>query len=305
MSTDNLCFLYFIRNFCILIYNKNSKGADFMLKVRITELDISWENREETKKRCLKIMEEAKTAGVELLVFPEMTLTGFTLKPWLYAEGYKSGKIPDSISFFMKNSRKYNMAIAFGYIEESMADGSPVFDDSKEKVYENKLALVKGDNLVIDYAKIHPFSYSGEDKAYKAGSELFQAKVKDLHIGGYICYDLRFPEIFSAAREKYDTILVIANWPEERVGQWEMLLRARAIENQAYVIGVNRVGEGDGLNYTPSSHVFDCYGHEISTRVSDDLLTAEISGAFIAEAREKFPQGADRKPDLYKDLLDL
>lgn len=274
-----------------------------MLKVGITELNISWENREETKERCLKIMDEASACGVELLVFPEMTLTGFTMKPWLYAEGYKNGKIPDSISFFMKNSRKYNMAMAFGYIEESMADGSPVFDDTKEKIYQNKLALVKGDNLVLDYSKIHPFSYSGEDKIYHAGTQLAQAKVKDLHIGGYICYDLRFPEIFSAAREQYDTILVIANWPEERAAQWEALLPARAIENQAYVIAVNRVGSGDGLHYIPGSHVYDCYGNEIAVRVSEDLLTAELDGAFISEARTTFPQGKDRKHDLYKTFL--
>ncbi|MGN0396319.1 MAG: nitrilase-related carbon-nitrogen hydrolase [Coprococcus sp.] len=274
-----------------------------MLKVGITELDIAWENKEETKRRCIDIMEKAQSEGVELLVFPEMTLVGFTMTPSDYAESYRDGKIPESISFFMKNSRKYNMAIAFGYIEASMADGSPIYDDSKDKIYENKLALVKGDNLVLEYAKIHPFSYSGEDKIYHAGDSLCQAKVKDIHIGGYICYDLRFPEIFTAVREKYDTIMVIANWPEERVEQWNALLKARAIENQAYVIGVNRVGQSNGLNYVPSSHVYDCYGNELAKRVSDELLIADINGADIIAAREKFPQGKDRKNKLYSQML--
>lgn len=274
-----------------------------MLRIGITELDIVWENKEETKKRCIEIMEEAKEKGVELLVFPEMTLVGFTMNPAAYAEAYKEGKIPDSISFFMKNSRKYNMAIAFGYIEASMADKSPVFDDSKEKIYENKLALVKGDNLVLDYAKIHPFSYSGEDKIYHAGNTLCQAKVKDIVIGGYICYDLRFPEIFTAVRERYNTILVIANWPEERVAQWEALLKARAIENQAYVIGVNRVGHDKGNHYVPSSHIFDCYGNELAERISDDLLIGDISSTLVNHAREHFPQGNDRRCELYKSLM--
>lgn len=274
-----------------------------MLRVGITELDIVWENKEETKKRCIDIMEEAKAQGVELLVFPEMTLVGFTMNPEAYAESYMDGKIPDSISFFMKNSRKYNMAIAFGYIEASMADKSPVFDDSREKIYENKLALVKGDNLVLDYAKIHPFSYSGEDKIYHAGDTLCQAKVKDMVIGGYICYDLRFPEIFTSVRERYNTILVIANWPEGRVAQWEALLKARAIENQAYIIGVNRVGQDKGNNYVSSSHLFDCYGTELAKRVSDNLLIGDISSTFINQARECFPQGNDRRCELYRSLM--
>lgn len=275
-----------------------------MLRVGITELDIVWENKEETKKRCIDIMEEAKEKGVELLVFPEMTLVGFTMNPAAYAEAYKEGKIPDSISFFMKNSRKYNMAIAFGYIEASMADKSPVFDDSREKIYENKLALVKGDNLVLDYAKIHPFSYSGEDKLYHAGDTLGQAKVKDMIIGGYICYDLRFPEIFTSVRERYNTILVIANWPEERVTQWETLLKARAIENQAYVIGVNRVGQDEGNRYVSSSHIFDCYGNELAERISDNLLIGDISSTVINHARESFPQENDRRCGLYRKLLE-
>lgn len=274
-----------------------------MLRVGITQLDICFENRETTKKRCENILKEAQENGVELLVFPEMTLTGFTMHPVPFAESYKDGKIPDSISFFMKASKNYNMAIAFGYIEASMADGSPFFDDSKEKLYQNKLAMVKGDNLVMDYAKIHPFSYSGEDQIYTAGTQLCQAKVKDMHIGGYICYDLRFPEIFSSARDRYDTILVIANWPEERVTQWKVLLRARAIENQAYVIGVNRVGTGDGLRYVPSSYVFDCYGNSIAEKISDTLQVAVIHSGDIAKARKVFPQENDRRNELYRRLL--
>lgn len=274
-----------------------------MLTVGITQLDICFENREETKKRCEQIIQEAQENGVELLVFPEMTLIGFTMNPAPYAEGYKNGKIPDSISFFMKASKKYNMAIAFGYIETSVVDESSDSDEKKTQIYQNKLAIVEGGNLVMDYAKIHPFSYSGEDKVYTAGSQLCQAKVKGLHIGGYICYDLRFPEIFTVAREKYDTIMVIANWPEERVSQWKILLQARAIENQAYVIGVNRVGEGDGLHYVASSYVFDCYGNQIAEKVSETLLIAKLDEAEIIKARRNFPQGKDRKNGLYKRWL--
>lgn len=271
-----------------------------MLRVGVTELNIGFENREEAKKCCLEVMEEASANGVELLVFPEMTLTGFTMRPWLYAESWDADNIPDSVSFFMENSRKYKMQMAFGYIRAVMADSDKMDDETKEPVYENRLVLVDGENVVLDYAKIHPFSYSGEDKVYRAGEKLVQAQVKDIRIGGYICYDLRFPEIFSAMRDQYEAIMVIANWPETRAEQWETLLKARAIENQAYVIAVNRVGDGDGLHYIPGSHVYDWLGRDVSIRVSEKLRVADIDPGAVRHARTEFPQTNDRKNTFYK-----
>lgn len=273
-----------------------------MLRVGVTELNIGFENREEAKKCCLEVMEEASANGVELLVFPEMTLTGFTMRPWLYAESWDADNIPDSVSFFMENSRKYKMQMAFGYIRAVMADSDKMDDETKEPVYENRLVLVDGENVVLDYAKIHPFSYSGEDKVYRAGEKLVQAQVKDIRIGGYICYDLRFPEIFSAMRDQYEAIMVIANWPKTRAEQWKTLLKARAIENQAYVIAVNRVGDGDGLHYIPGSHVYDWLGRDVSIRVSEKLCVADIDPGAVRHARTEFPQTNDRKNTFYKML---
>ncbi len=273
-----------------------------MLRVGVTELNIGFENREEAKKCCLEVMEEASANGVELLVFPEMTLTGFTMRPWLYAESWDADNIPDSVSFFMENSRKYKMQMAFGYIRAVMADSDKMDDETKEPVYENRLVLVDGENVLLDYAKIHPFSYSGEDKVYRAGEKLVQAQVKDIRIGGYICYDLRFPEIFSAMRDQYEAIMVIANWPETRAEQWKTLLKARAIENQAYVIAVNRVGDGDGLHYIPGSHVYDWLGRDVSIRVSEKLCVADIDPGAVRHARTEFPQTNDRKNTFYKML---
>lgn len=273
-----------------------------MLRVGVTELNIGFENREEAKKCCLEVMEEASANGVELLVFPEMTLTGFTMRPWLYAESWDADNIPDSVSFFMENSRKYKMKMAFGYIRAVMADSDKMDDETKEPVYENRLVLVDGEKVVLDYAKIHPFSYSGEDKVYRAGEKLVQAQVKDIRIGGYICYDLRFPEIFSAMRDQYEAIMVIANLPETRAEQWKTLLKARAIENQAYVIAVNRVGDGDGLHYIPGSHVYDWLGRDVSIRVSEKLRVADIDPGAVRHARTEFPQTNDRKNTFYKML---
>ena len=223
-----------------------------MLRVGVTELNIGFENREEAKKCCLEVMEEASANGVELLVFPEMTLTGFTMRPWLYAESWDADNIPDSVSFFMENSRKYKMPMAFGYIRAVMADGSLVNDEMKEKAYENRLVLVDGESVLLDYAKIHPFSYGFEGEYYQE--------------------------------------------------QWETLLKARAIENQAYVIAVNRVGDGDGLHYIPGSHVYDWLGRDVSIRVSEKLRVADIDPGAVRHARTEFPQTNDRKNTFYKML---
>lgn len=261
-----------------------------MLKVGVTQLDIAWTEKEENKRRCEKLIKEAHDHGVQLLIFPEMTLTGFTMEPERWAENYAGGRIPDTVSFFMKKSVEYRMRIAFGFIEET------------KRGYENKLILVDGGNLVMEYSKIHPFSYSGENKYYAAGEQLCHTDIEGVGIGGYICYDLRFPEIFSAARDENEAVIVIANWPEERVSQWETLLRARAVENQCYVMGVNRTGYGDGRNYVPSSYVFDCYGDDISKEISPELKIADIDPELVREYRKSFPQNRDRRTDLYAKM---
>ena len=121
-----------------------------MIKVGITEIDFGYEDKEYAREHCLEVMQEAYENGIELLVFPEMTLTGFTMMPAHMWEAYWDGEIPESVSFFMENSRKYDMAMAFGYIEAFMADGSGEFDESRRKVFENKLAIVSGEAVNIE-----------------------------------------------------------------------------------------------------------------------------------------------------------
>ena len=103
-------------------------------------------------------------------------------------------------------------------------------------------------------------------------------------------------------RDQYEAIMVIANWPETRAEQWETLLKARAIENQAYVIAVNRVGDGDGLHYIPGSHVYDWLGRDVSIRVSEKLRVADVDSGAVRHARTEFPQANDRQNTFYKRL---
>ncbi|MGN0368196.1 MAG: nitrilase-related carbon-nitrogen hydrolase [Wujia sp.] len=256
------------------------------MKIGISQLDIVFEDKEATKTRCMSIAQEAANEGVRLLVFPEMTLTGFTMQPQKVGDG------KEDIAFFREISHTYHMAVAFGYIFPGENGG-----------YENRMAIVEEERILLDYAKIHPFSYSGEHLVYQPGGKVAQAIYENHHFAANICYDLRFPEIFSALRQTVDTYIVIANWPKQRIAQWEALLRARAIENQAYVVGVNRCGEGNGLYYPNSSHVYNWLGEEISSPVSGQLLVAELDREAVLAARSAFPQEADRRNALYRSIL--
>jgi predicted amidohydrolase len=311
-----------------MTFQKREDTTQGKLKIGVTEIDIGFEDKNYARSNCLRVMEEAHREGVDILVFPEMTLTGFTMNPQRVAEPLafsetqkQSDEIADeekyTLNFFMECSKKYDMAMIFGMAtqirnDEIQPDFS-IMDENHARAeisvedethYENKLIMVDGKQILMDYSKIHPFSYSGEDKVYKAGDRLSGCEYAGIGMSGYICYDLRFPEIFTAAADDCQVFFVIANWPETRVSQWELLLSARAVENQLYVVGVNRTGVTENEKYVASSHVYDYLGHDISRRVSDQLLVAEISRDVVDEARKKFPQRRDRKPQLYASMLE-
>ncbi len=145
--------------------------------------------------------------------------------------------------------------------------------------------------LVKTYRKIHPFSYSTEDKNYTKGEATVITKINDFSAGLSICYDLRFPELFRQyAKNKVDIIIVIANWPDTRIEHWRTLLKARAIENQCYVLGVNRVGNDPKLNYPGFSSIVDPMGIElISVPEEEKIVTAEILKEKADEVKNSLP----------------
>ncbi len=257
------------------------------MRIGLTQMDILWEDKNYNKEQCLWFIKRAREQGVELLVFPEMTLTGFSMNA-----SYISADEPESTrSFFAKASLEYDMAICYGYTQR--VDG----------MYRNKCSLVSKGTLLSDYAKIHPFSYGEEGKYFTGGSSLTLAPMtasrEHWNIGTAICYDLRFPELFQALSQDAELILVIANWPRERLMHWDTLLRARAIENQCYICGVNRVGEGNGLIYQHSSVLYDPLGNALTQDSPEELLTADIHPDMVRHTRESFALKKDRKPALY------
>ena len=188
------------------------------MKIGLVQYNPKWESKEENKKRLSEIIKRDFTEEPSLLIFPEMTLTGFTMEASKFGEDISG----DSFNFFTQLALKYKIYIAAGLIEKENKD------------YFNSLIVVNPEGkLISKYRKIHPFSYSTEDKHYKRGEELKLTEINGLKIGLSICYDLRFPELYRFyAKEKVHLIIVIANWPDTRIEHWETLLKARAIENQ-------------------------------------------------------------------------
>lgn len=195
-------------------------------------------------------------------------------------------------------SRKYKMLTVFGYTEPVPEERLKEHPDWNH--YYNRLGIAENGELKLNYAKIHPFSYGFEGDYYQGGRKLKSVEWKDTTLGAFICYDLRFPEIFQISSEKSEIIFVIANWPRSRIDQWDTLLKARAIENQVYMVGVNRTGDGDGLHYNGHSAIYSPDGEVITTiREEECLLIGDINPGVIKEMRKTFPMKNDRREELY------
>ena len=266
------------------------------MRIGLAQMDIHWENIGENMKAARRFFAQAAEKDVDILVFPEMTLTGFSMNVKETGEKWK-----DQVDFFKKMSRDYGILAIFGY-------AMPVPEEEREahpdwKSTHNRLGICEDGQLKKTYAKIHPFSFGLEGDYYQGGDELVFFPWKDTVISAFICYDLRFPEPFLICSEESEIIFVISNWPGSRVDQMDALLRARAIENQAFVIGVNRTGEGDGLIYTGHSAAYDPAG-QVQNEICEDerLIIVDLDPSIIAQTRGQFPLKKDRRPDLYYEL---
>ncbi len=156
--------------------------------------------------------------------------------------------------------------------------------------------LAGPDGTILRYRKIHPFSFAGEHYHYEAGDKHVTVMVEGVRLSLFVCYDLRFGDEFWPLASDTDCYVVVANWPASRRSHWMTLVRARAIENQAYVVAVNRVGSGDGLDYSGDSAIIGPFGEEVV--VGDDreaVLVGDVDPAVVADTRARFPFLVDRR----------
>ncbi|BCZ49098.1 amidohydrolase [Clostridium gelidum] len=253
--------------------------------IGIAQIDIVWEDCTENMKKIEELVNKASENKVELILFPEMSLTGFTMdiNKLLLSE--------EQIISWIKQVAVNN------YINIGL--GFAIKVDEKGK---NKYVIVSKDGKILTiYTKIHPFSYSGEDNKYYSGNEICICKIKEFQITPFICYDLRFPEIFQMASKEAQIITVAASWPKSREEHWITLLKARAIENQCYIIGINRVGLGDYLQYNGAS-IFVSPSGEVLNEINSEemLIIKDLEIEKIKEVKDSFDIKKDRREDLYR-----
>lgn len=205
----------------------------------------------------------------------------------------------ETVHIFGQLAKKFELAIGIGWVKQC------------GDMCENHYSIVSSEaGEVLDYAKLHPFSYSGEDKFFKGGDSLGICRIDDMNIGAVICYDLRFPEIFQILSDKADFIVVPANWPEARRTHWLTLLEARAIENQCFIVGINCCGMMQGNYYSGDSCLFGADGTllnadetiDMSAECADEKLLIYDIKNNTEHVRKAFPVKRDRRCELYRDL---
>ncbi|EJL73708.1 nitrilase-related carbon-nitrogen hydrolase [Chryseobacterium populi] len=243
------------------------------MKITGLNLDIIWKNK---YGNFQLIEEQLKNEEADLFLLPEMFSTGFCMDA-----SEVSDRNEESLEFLKKLSKEKNAAFC---------GSAPVEDGGK---FYNRMYFVQADSKISFYDKRHLFSFSGEDKVYAPGKERMIVEYKGIRFLLQVCYDLRFPG-FARNNNDYDAVLYVANWPEKRVGAWEHLLKARAIENLSFVFGLNRIGtDGNNLFYQESSHCFFADGKEISQK-NGNIISAELDLHELKDFRNHFQFLNDR-----------
>ncbi len=251
------------------------------LTITTIQTDLQWEN----KAANLALLEEKINSleeKTEVVVLPEMFTTGFTMQATSLAETMDG----QTVAWMKKMSSQHRIVIT----------GSIIIEENNH--YYNRLLWVLPNGEYGYYDKRHLFAYAGEDKHYSAGVKRLIASVKGWKINLQICYDLRFPvwsrqspAAIESGNPEYDVLMYVANWPEKRSHAWKTLLCARAIENQCYVVGVNRVGkDGNNTNYSGDTLVIDPLGQVLYHMADvEDVFTITLQKDVLNDIREKFP----------------
>ena len=259
-----------------------------MAKVTFTliQTDLAWEDKPANLAMLDKKIRDV--INTQVVVLPEMFSTGFSMNPSQLAESMDGQTVT------------WMRAIAIE--KKIILTGSVIIED--EGKYYNRLIWMLPTGELGFYNKKHLFAYAEEDQHYAAGTERFIASVNGWKINLQVCYDLRFPvwarQSPSENGPEYDVLIYVANWPQRRNTAWKTLLRARAIENQCYVIGVNRVGnDGKNIQYSGDSTVIDPLGEILYENAgSEDVFTITLDKKNLDEVREKFPFWRDADPFL-------
>jgi predicted amidohydrolase len=249
------------------------------LKIALIQTEIIWHKVEQNLIRYTQKI-DTLSEEVDLIILPEMFSTGFSMHPKGIAETMQG----TTLQWMQKTAVKKNSAIC----------GSIIIEEDNR--YFNRFLFVHPSGKCETYDKKHLFTLAGEHHIYTAGNKKLLVSYKGWKISPLVCYDLRFP-VWSRNTEAYDLLIYVANWPEPRIGAWDTLLKARAVENLSYCIGVNRVGsDGNNLKYSGHSSAFDCLGEPICllSKNQEDISIVSLDKNQLTTVREKLSFLEDR-----------
>jgi omega-amidase len=246
------------------------------LRLTLLQQDLAWLDAPGNRARFAALLQSAR--GSHLALLPEMFNTGFTMQPQAWAETMDG----PTVQWMREQAADLQLALG-GTI--AIREGA---------AYYNRFLFVRPDGAIEHYDKRHLFRMSGEHQAYSPGCLRRQLIWRGWRLSLQVCYDLRFP-VWCRNRGDYDALLYLANWPSRRRGHWCALLRARAIENQAWVVGVNRIGvDGNGLDYSGDTLVIDPWGEVVLDAGADaGIHCVSLSASTLADCRERFPVHLD------------
>ncbi len=247
------------------------------LRIGLLQFDQVWQDKQANFEKISELI-AAQSSDIDLLLLPEMFQTGFTMDLAL-AEAMQGA----SIQFLKELARSNNFAV---YTSLIIAENQCFF---------NRGIFVSPDGQVYTYDKRKSFGLGGEDQFFTAGQSRIIVSFKEWKINLQICYDLRFPELcrnqHKEGQAAYDVLLYVANWPSKRIFHWDALLKARAIENQCYVLACNRVGtDANQLSYNGHSQAVDMFGNDLLTpQEQEGLYVVNISATTLMEGRKNLP----------------
>lgn len=251
------------------------------MRVAAVQHDIVWADRDANFAALSPLIREAAANGARLVVLSEMFSTGFVV------DRDDIGEPAGGPSSAFLSSMATELGIWVCGSCPEVADGDP-------RPY-NSFVVAAPDGTQHRYSKIHPFTYGGEDRHFRAGESHVTIDIEGIRTSLFVCYDLRFADEFWALAQRTDLYLVPANWPVSRREHWMSLLRARAIENQAWVVGVNRVGSGGKLDYVGDSRIIDPLGNETVAGDGQCIVYADVTAESVTQTRERFPFLQDRR----------
>ena len=253
------------------------------LHVHAVQLDLTWENPEANYKRANALLDEAQPEAGSLIILPEMFPTGFSKNVKVTSESTDG----PTASFFRSLATKWQCAVLGGYVQATLNGAA-----------RNVAAVFAPDGArIAEYAKQQPFSLGDEHLVHEAGEQTVIFEFGGFKIAPMICYDLRFPEVARRAVAQGAELLInIASWPIKRVNHWTLLLQARAIENLAWVVGVNRCGTDPEFVFPGRSIVVDPHGNIIADAADrEQVLHGVLDHEVLSTWREQFPALQDAK----------